>query len=365
MKKTVSLFLSLILAVFPLASCTSETAPSPSVPTQSDAGSAPDPEADAPETEAPAVPDFAAKLTDHSWFIANPSAVGALTFEGSEASFLLFENGEDKSVSGPVTFAEKSLTIGGEEFRWAVVASFCKLTRGDVSYSLTKTDDADAARGPYNLLTNRWSGDGLTLSFDGGNATLELDGGTGYSGSYELTAGKTLVIHDDAAGGSDVNLALGAKASSSSVETPDFPPEYAVDGDLGTRFSSEYVDPSWLTLDLGSEKRVGAAIVYFETACSADFTFDVSNDGENWTEAASVEGNDQAGVDSPVTVKFPEPHTARYVRFNGLSRATDWGHSIWELELVEGIPGEAECALEYVGERVVLKMDGKTYNLSK
>ena len=124
MKKTVSLFLSLILAVFPLASCTSETAPSPSVPTQSDAGSAPDPEADAPETEAPALPDFAAKLTDHSWFIANPSAVGALTFEGSEASFLLFENGEDKSVSGTVTFAEKSLTIGGEEFGWAVVASF-------------------------------------------------------------------------------------------------------------------------------------------------------------------------------------------------------------------------------------------------
>ncbi len=257
MKKTVSIFLSLILPAFLLVSCSPGGDPgtSPSVPTQSDAGSAPDPEADASETEAPAVPDFAAKLTDHSWFIANPSAVGAMTFEGSEASFLLFENGEDKSVSGPVTFAEKSLTIGGEEFGWAVVASFCKLTRGDISYSLTKTDDADAARGPYNLLTNRWSGDGLMLSFDGGNATLEIDGGVRFSGSYELTAGKTLVIHDDAAGGSDVNLALGAKASSSSVETPDFPPEYAVDGDLGTRFSSEYVDPSWLTLDLGFHLR--------------------------------------------------------------------------------------------------------------
>ena len=139
----------------------------------------------------------------------------------------------------------------------------------------------------------------------------------------------------------------------------------AADGNLSTRWSSEYTDPSWLLLDLGETKTVGAATIYFETACSADFTIEVSSDGENFTEAASVEGNSAAGVDAPVVVLFSEPFQGRYVRFNGLSRATEWGHSIWELELYAGIPGEAACTLEYVGNRINVKLDGKTYLLSK
>lgn len=317
----------------------------------------------APETEPP-LSDYP-KLTDHSWTIANSEAVGALTFKGGEAEFFLLADGESVSLSGPVSVGNKTLTIGDTEIGWAVVASFCKLTVGGIGYSFMKSDDPDAAMGPYNLLNNSWEGDCLTLSFDGGTARLSVEGGKTAVGSWELSAGKTLTILDDAKGDPANNLARGAKATSSSVETPDFPPELAVDGDFGTRFSSEYVDPSWLLLDLGEEKTVGAAVLYFETACSADFTFDVSSDGKTFTEAASVTGNSSAGIENPVTVLFGEPFRCRYVRFNGLSRATSWGHSFYELELYEYIPGSAECRLEYDGPRINLTLDGKVYVLSK
>ena len=80
-------------------------------------------------------------------------------------------------------------------------------------------------------------------------------------------------------------------------------------------------------------------------------------DAENFFEAA--------GIESPVTVLFNEPADCRYVRFNGLSRATQWGHSIYELELYRGIVGTAQCSLEYADGGIRLKLDGKTYSLSK
>ena len=321
------------------------------------------------ETEAqtgplPFVSDYP-KLTDHSWSAASSDAVGALIFSGGEAELLLRADGVDLALKGPADVREKNLTIGDKEIGWAVLASFCKLTVDGVGYSFVKNDDPGAAKGPYELVGSTWQGDGLTLSFDGDIARLSVEGGKSAAGTWELSGGKTLTILDDSAGNPGVNLARGSTATASSVETPDFPPALAVDGDFGTRYSSEYVDPSWLLVDLGSEKTVGAAVVFFETACSADFSFEVSSDGKTFTEAASVTGNASSGIENPVTVLFGEPVKCRYVRFNGLSRATSWGHSIYELELYETIPGSAECAVEFAGEHVRLTMDGRVYVLSK
>ena len=361
--------LSLLLAVLILlASCSqttdAEADAADTAPASETAEPAEPPAPAEPAAEPASVSDYP-KLTDYSWCAASPDVVGALIFHGGEAELFLLADGKRVNLSGPVTVGKKTLTIGDKEIGWAVVASFCRLTVDGTGYSFMKTDDPEAARGPYDLLSNTWEGDGLTLSFDGGTARLSVEGGRSAAGSWELVAGKTLTILDDAKGDPTNNLARGAKATSSSVETPDFPPELAVDGDFGTRFSSEYVDPSWLLLDLGEEKTVGAAVVYFETACSADFTFDVSSDGKTFKEAGSVRGNTASGIENPVTVLFSEPFRCRYVRFNGLSRATAWGHSFYELELYEYIPGSAECRVEYDGSQINLTLDGKVYVLSK
>ncbi len=371
MKKLVALILCAILCSSALVSCGGggvETTDAPAAnPTTSeapaaDAGTAE--EAPAVE-EAPAAPAFdASKLTGQSWGVANATVVGSLTFDGSNATLNLLENGEDKSISGACTVEDGKMTINGTEIGWQVVASFCKLTVGDKNYSFSKQDSAAKAQGPYNLLTNKWSGDGMTLSFDGGKATIAVDGGINYTGTYTLESASSLTIPDESAGSSE-NIAIGATATSNSVEVDTYPPEAAIDGDSATRFASAYNDPEWWMVDFGEVKKVGAAIIYFEAAYSTEFYFEVSTDGENWTEVARVTDNSTSGADVPVEVRFNGQHDAQYVRYTGVSRGTTYGHSFWELELYEAIAGVAACGLEYSGDTVTVTLDGATYKLAK
>jgi len=373
MKKLVALILCAVLCTSALVSCGGGTEPTTDAPAAgtttetpaADAGTA----EDAPAEEAPAEPAAPAfdgsKLTGQSWGVANATVVGSLTFDGDNATLNILENGEDKSVSGAYTVEDGKLTINGTEIGWQVVASFCKLTVGDKNYSFSKQDSADKAQGPYNLLSNKWSGDGMTLSFDGGKATIAVDGGINYTGTYTLESASSLTIPDESAGSSE-NIAPDGTATSNSIEDgTSYTADLAIDGDSATRFSSAYNDPEWWMVDFGEVKKVGAAIIYFEAAYSTEFYFEVSTDGENWTEVARVTDNGTSGADVPVEVRFDGQHDAQYVRYTGVSRGTTYGHSFWELELYESIAGVAACGLEYSGGNVKLTLDGTTYNLSK
>ena len=370
MKKLVALILCAILCASALVSCggggVETTAPAADTPAAeapaADAGTAE--EAPAVE-EAPAAPAFdGSKLTGQSWGVANSTIVGSLTFDGSNATLNLLENGEDKSISGACTVEDGKMTIDGTEIGWQVVASFCKLTVGDKNYSFSKQESAAKAQGPYNLLSSKWSGDGMTLSFDGAKATIAVDGGINYTGTYTLESASSLTIPDESAGSSE-NLSLEATATSNSVEVDTYPPEAAIDGDSTTRFASAYNDPEWWMVDFGEVKKVGAAIIYFEAAYSTEFYFEVSTDGENWTEVARVTDNGTSGADVPVEVRFNGQHDAQFVRYTGVSRGTTYGHSFWELELYEAIAGVAACGLEYNGDTITVTLDGATYKLSK
>lgn len=372
MKKLVALILCALLCSSAFVSCGGdtgvETTNPPEAGTETTAPEAGTTEETAPveeETE-PEAPAFdASKLTGQSWGVANSTVVGALTFDGDNATLNIYENGEDKSISGACTVEDGKMTIDGTEIGWQVVASFCKLTVGDNNYSLSKADNADAAKGPYMLLTNSWSGDGMTLSFDGAKATVAVDGGINYTGTYTLESASSLTIPDESAGSSE-NIALEGTATSNSIEDgTSYTPELAIDGDSATRFASAYNDPEWWMIDFGEVRKVGAAIIYFEAAYSTEFYFEVSTDGENWTEVARVTDNTTSGADVPVEVRFDAQHDAQYVRYTGVSRGTTYGHSFWELELYEAIAGVASCELSYSGDTVTVTLDGTSYKLSK
>ena len=49
-----------------------------------------------------------------------------------------------------------------------------------------------------------------------------------------------------------VNLSQGKIATASSSESPDSTPPYAVDGDNGTRWASQFADNQFLQVDLGA-----------------------------------------------------------------------------------------------------------------
>ena len=122
-----------------------------------------------------------------------------------------------------------------------------------------------------------------------------------------------------------VNLALHKTATASSVESTDYPPSYAVDGNSSTRWSSQFSDPQWLKVDLGAVYNIDNVSISWEAAYATEFEVLVSKDGSNWQAAQHVT-NGTGGLNI-----LPVSMPARYVEIYGIKRATQWGYSIYEL----------------------------------
>jgi len=120
-------------------------------------------------------------------------------------------------------------------------------------------------------------------------------------------------------------------ASSSSNENTTLTAPRAVDAHFATRWSSQFSDPQWLAVDLGTSVNITRLVLHWETAYAADYRIEASGDGTTWTTIGTVVGGD-GGVDD-VQVSG----TGRYVRVYGTRRATPWGYSLWELA-VFGVP---------------------------
>lgn len=127
--------------------------------------------------------------------------------------------------------------------------------------------------------------------------------------------------------------ARAAKASSFDV-TPDWAPEpdpmAPVDGDMLTRWSSNYDDPpQWIYFDLGRESVVSNLVIYWEKAYATEYQILVSKDTGAWQEVYREE-NSQGGAHE---ADFP-PVKCRYVKIQGTEKVEDkWGISIWEVEI--------------------------------
>jgi eukaryotic-like serine/threonine-protein kinase len=101
----------------------------------------------------------------------------------------------------------------------------------------------------------------------------------------------------------------------------------AVDGNTGTRWSSNYSDPQWLEVDLGAAHPVTKVVLDWETAYAVAFQIQVSDDGTTWTDIYST----ATGAGGSQTLQVSG--TGRYVRVYGTQRATQWGYSLWELQI--------------------------------
>ena len=109
-------------------------------------------------------------------------------------------------------------------------------------------------------------------------------------------------------------------------------PALAVDGSLSTRWESQFnIDPTTLTLDLGTAQSINQVIIHWETANAATYNVEGSNDGSNWDVLYSFTGGTFAERTDTLTVSG----SYRYVRMNGLTRpaANVYGYSIYEMEV--------------------------------
>ncbi|MFG2639807.1 discoidin domain-containing protein [Streptomyces sp. NPDC048370] len=119
----------------------------------------------------------------------------------------------------------------------------------------------------------------------------------------------------------------GKPVTASSVEQPGTAAAAAVDGDLGTRWSSAFSDTQWLQVDLGAPTALARVELRWEAAYATAYRIELSTNGTDWTTAHST----TTGAGGTEVV--PVSGTARYVRLQGVTRATGYGYSLWEFQV--------------------------------
>jgi hypothetical protein len=137
----------------------------------------------------------------------------------------------------------------------------------------------------------------------------------------------------------DALLSQGRPATASSQEGADVGPANAVDGDTGTRWSSQFSDPQWLRVDLGATATINRVVLRWEGAFARAYKIQTSPDGTAWTDIHTA--TDGAGGTETLTVSG----TGRYVRMYGTQRASGYGYSLYEFQVygTTGTTGPTTC----------------------
>jgi beta-glucosidase len=123
------------------------------------------------------------------------------------------------------------------------------------------------------------------------------------------------------------NLALEKIVKSSSLESFDYIPQNAVDGDYNTRWSSKFTDSQYLTVDLGAIQKFNQIRITWETAYGKEYRIEVSDDEVNWNLIVN-QSNGFGNIE-----KWNVNAEGRYIRLTGTKRATEYGYSIYEFEV--------------------------------
>ncbi|MEP7279670.1 MAG: discoidin domain-containing protein [Bacteroidota bacterium] len=143
----------------------------------------------------------------------------------------------------------------------------------------------------------------------------------------------------------NANVAFNRPGAASSIQT-DKIIKNAFDGNAATRYSSLYSDSEWVSVDLGQPFLVSQVVLIWERAYGKDFDILFSRDG-SFTDLNkdsvqirnNVLGSDSiAGTNS---IKMKSNTIARYVRMQGVQRATVFGYSLYEFQVAGSVSSSA------------------------
>lgn len=161
----------------------------------------------------------------------------------------------------------------------------------------------------------------------------------------------------------DVNFALASNGSSATASTGNA--ALAIDGNEGTRWESSQTDDETWTLDMGQKRIFNTIKILWEGAYCKEFALTYSNDGENWSPLYTETNLTQAGWQ---TIELGENVTAQYIKYHGTLRATGYGQSFFEFQvLLPGVSTLTKIELSApgvakVGEGVALNVVAKDQN---
>ena len=115
--------------------------------------------------------------------------------------------------------------------------------------------------------------------------------------------------------------------SSSALENAGLSAAQAVDGKPSTRWASAFEDAAWIQFDFGAKTQIGYMKLHWENSYGKQYALRVSDDGQNWSQLRYV-SNGQGGTEE----FFNLGANARFVRLQGVARATQYGYSLFEVE---------------------------------
>jgi hypothetical protein len=229
--------------------------------------------------------------------------------------------------------------VGGWNFNWI---NFIYNSGGETQQVAAPV--ISPATGSYTstqtaTITSQTSGATIRYTTDGTTPTVTI--GTVYTGAFTVSttttvkaiAYKTGMTDSNVStsaitiGGNPVNLALNKPAAESSHEGG-FTAAGAFDGNIGTRWSSQFSDEQWISVDLGAVKTISRVKLNWENAYGKGYKIQVSNDGNIWTDVYTTTTGD-GGIDD---ISFTAT-SARYVKMYGTQRVTAYGYSLWEFEV--------------------------------
>ena len=235
---------------------------------------------------------------------------------------------------------------GSDVTRWAsdhVDPSWLSVDLGS-NYAISRVRlNWEAAYGKAYLIQTSTDGNNWTAIYppvtdgDGGIDDLTVSGSGRYVRMYGTQRGTqwgyslwSFQVFGSAGGVRD--LAAGRPAQASSVEPgSNLVAANAVDGSDVTRWASDHVDPSWLSVDLGSNYAISRVRLNWEAAYGKAYLIQTSTDGNNWTAIYPPVTDGDGGIDD-LTVSG----SGRYVRMYGTQRGTQWGYSLWSFQVFGG-----------------------------
>ncbi|MGB3437615.1 MAG: discoidin domain-containing protein [Actinophytocola sp.] len=188
-----------------------------------------------------------------------------------------------------------------------------------------------------------WSTVYSTTTGTGGTQTLNVTG----TGRYVRVLGTARAtgygyslwdfgIHTTGDAGGDPGPVISRfkKVAASSYEGGNAPAA-ALDGRTTTRWSSLASDPQWLQVDLGGRATITGVTLNWEAAYATGYRIEVSDDAATWTPVYSTTTG-RGGVEN-----LAVSGTGRYVRMYGTARATGYGYSLWEFEILGTVDDSA------------------------
>ncbi len=156
------------------------------------------------------------------------------------------------------------------------------------------------------------------------------------------------------------NLASGKPVYVSSIESSLYVGNNAVDGNISTRWSSEFIEPSWIYIDLEELVQINKVILRWEAAYAQKYKIEISADSITWTTVYS-EQNSNGQIDQ---INF-DLVTTRYVRMWGITRATEYGFSLLEFEIYgpeTQLSSDASLSSIIVGNEIIPYFDKLNYS---